>query len=148
MLTSTSANLLTNKLNQAFDKIGRSNGTSMPHSERNTENVAWELHVARHLSSLADGRKKAATKAAIQSGVIFDYENNPKPAGTTESVYNGDVVSVNVLVKKGRAILNSDSFINDLLNAGVDRALVGKLVDKHTKLSAPAHNFTTALVTG
>ena len=148
MLSSTAVNLLTNKLNKAFDNIGKSNGTSMPPSGRNTEQVAWEMHVASHLARLAEGRKEAAYKAAVTSGVIFDHKAEPKCAGTNESVYNGDVVQIGVSVRKGRAVLDSSRFIDDLLNAGVDRALVGKLVDKHTKSTAAAHVFTTSLVTG
>lgn len=146
--SSVEANLLTNRINKAFGNIGKTNGTAMPTSDRNTENVAWEVHVASHLARLAEGRKEAAYKEAVRSGVMPDHKAEPRCAGTNETVYGGDVVSINLSVRKGRPILDSARFIDDLLIAGVDRALVGKLVDKHTKQTAPAHVFTTSLVTG
>jgi hypothetical protein len=147
MLTSTAANLLTNKINKAFDSIGKGNGTSMPESARNMDALAWDLHVATHLARMADARKVAAMKQATSNGVIPDYKNEPRKPGTNETVYSGDVVAVQLSVKNGRAILDTDGFINALLNSGVDRDLVTELAMKHTKSSSPAHSLTTTLIT-
>lgn len=147
MLDSSTANLLTNKINKAFDNIGKTNGTSMPTSARNMDALAYELHVAMHLARMAEGRKTQAMKLATTNGIIPDYKKEPRNPGTNETVYNGDVVNVQLSVRVGRAILDGDGFINALLDRGVDSQLVGELAAKFTKISSPAHMFTTTLVT-
>jgi hypothetical protein len=60
-------------------------------------------------------------------------------------VYNGGIVNIQLQVRSGRSILDSDKFINALVESGVDSGLILKLVDKYTKMSAAAHVFTTTL---
>jgi hypothetical protein len=144
MLTSTNASLLTNKINKAFDNIGKTNGTSMPESARNMDWMAYELHVAMHLSRMADARKAAAMKQAINVGLIPNYKEQPKTPGTQATTYSG-LVNVQMVVRNGRSITDTDKLIQELVDNGVDSGLVLKLFDKHTKMSAPSHIFTTTL---
>lgn len=148
MLNSTEVNLLMNKVNKAFDNIGKTNGTVMPKSERNTEQVAYEMHIATHLARLAEGRKDAAYKAAMAAGVIPNYREEPRDAGTKESIYCGDVVTIALNVRRGSTQIDGVRLVQDLLESGVDQALVARLATKHTKTSAAPHVFTTLLVTG
>lgn len=145
MLTSTNASLLTNKLNKAFDNIGKTNGTSMPESERNMDGLAYELHVAMHLARMAEARKTAAMKQAVNVGIIPNYKEQPSTPGTQATVYDGGVVNVQMVVRNGRNIVDTDKLIQALVDSGVDSSLVLRLVEKHTKMSAPSHIFTTTL---
>lgn len=145
-LTSTAANKMTNSINQAFDAIGRKGDSEMPHSTRNTEQVAWEFHVASHLYRIAEGRKKVAVKAAINAGILPDYEKEPSTPGTNMSVYHGDVVQVSLKVNNGKSYLDHKSFSAALIKHGVDSDLVNKLLSEHTKNARAPHQLTTALV--
>ena len=51
----------------AFDKIGKSNGSSPPDSTDNRASIAYEYYVADFLASAADKRKKEAKIAAINA---------------------------------------------------------------------------------
>lgn len=146
MLSSTDANLLMNKINTAFAGIG-SNGTGMPKSKRNTESVAWEFLVAKHLKRMADGRDKAATKAAVKAGIIFDPEKEPRTEGTRESVYNGDVVQIGVETKMASVRLDTSELQKQLYAAGVAKHVIEECMAAAMKPNRPPHTFTTALVT-
>ena len=156
------ANRKTAAINDEFAAIGHSNGSRMPASKRNGEpvthsgelgsrqrnaEVAWEYHVASHALRIAEARKKAAAKAAVKAGIMFDPELQPMAVGTNALVYAGDVIEISVAVTTAATRLNIEGFIADLVKAGVAQKLIDKAVLRHTTENRAPHKFTSSLVT-
>lgn len=146
-LTALKATVKTAAITEAFTAIGATGETKMPRSGSNTEPVAWEYHVASHLARLAESRKKKAHAAAVAQGLIFDHEKEPAPPGTSEVVYQGEVVEIALAVSNGADKLDVANFIAELREAGVSRKLLDSAMALHTAPSKAPHKFTSALVT-
>lgn len=145
-LSSRTMNTLRDKINISFAEIGVSNGTKMPKSGDNREPIAWELWVAHHLASYADKRKRVAEAAAIKAGVIFDKEKDPKPAGTDAVIYNGEVVSISVLVRQPTTRVDVDKLMAVLKARGVKQKILDEGVEQATVTNRPAHVFNAKLI--
>lgn len=145
-LSSKAKNRLIDNINVAFSRIGNTNGTQMPESFDNKEPIAWDLFVAQHLRSLADKRKEAAEKAAAQAGVINDKDTNPLPQGRAV-LHAGDVVVVQVEVRKPTERVNVDKLIGYLTRNGVKPSLLDEALIMASTTTKPAHVYTSALVT-
>lgn len=147
-LTARTKNVLVDRMNTCFATIGVNNGTKMPKSGNNREPVAWELWVAHHLTSLANKRKANAEDAAIKAGVIFDKEKNPKPPGTKEATFSGEVVTVSVEVRKPTTRVNVDKLLAFLAaTKKVSRSTLDAAVEHATETNRAAHVFDTMLIT-
>ena len=146
-LSSRVKNKLIDGMNTSFAAIGHSAGMKMPKSENNNESAAWEFFVAQHLMSMATKRKDVAEKDAITAGVIIDKEKEPKPEGTREVIYNGDVVSVALEVRTGGTRVAANVLIDYLESKGVSKKLLAEALAAATSKSRPAHVFTTMLIT-
>lgn len=146
-LTALKATEKTSALTEAFVAIGATGETKMPRSGSNTEPVAWEYHVASHLARLAEARKKKAHAIAVKQGLIFDHEKEPKEAGTSCVVYQGEVVEIAVVVSNGANRLDVAAFIAELKEAGVCADLLGAALALHSGPGKAPHKFTSALVT-
>ena len=146
-MTSVQANKLTNAINSAFGKIGDSNGTKLPKTESNTDPIAYEYHVASQLDRIAKKRKENAEKACIKEGVMFDSTEHPRKAGTNETVYTGDNVVISVSVNNATDRLDTKMFIAELIEGGVDRALITRAEEVSTKKTRAPHKFTSTLRT-
>jgi hypothetical protein len=146
-LSSRVKNKLIDAINLSFASIGHTPGMKMPKSERNDEPAAWELFVAQHVLSLANKRKDNAEKDAIDAGVILDKEKNPKPEGTREVIYNGDVVSIAVEVRKAATRVSVNVLCDYLAGKGVSQKLLMEAMKVATDKSKAAHVFTTMLIT-
>jgi hypothetical protein len=146
-LSSRVKNKLIDGINLAFASIGHTAGMKMPKSERNDEPAAWELFVAQHVLSLANKRKDNAEKDAIAAGVIIDKEKNPKPEGTREVIYNGDVVSIALEVRTAATRVSVNVLCDYLSEKGVSQKLLMEAMAFATDKSRAAHVFTTMLIT-
>ena len=146
-LSSRAKNKLMDTINTTFASIGASNGTRMPKSTNNREQYAWDLFIGQYLHALAGKRKDAAEKMAIVNGVIFDKDTEPKPAGTQEVVFSGEVVHVNVAVRAGAARVDHKMLVMNLLRLGVKQSVIDEAVAKATVINKSAHVFTSMLVT-
>lgn len=147
MLDVVRANAKTGAINLAFSDIGVVGDTKMPRSKLNTEPVAWEYHVSALLVRQANARMEKAQKAAVKAGVMFDHEKEPRVPGTNEMVFAGEVVQIDLKVTTPRTKLDTDALFADLEKAGVRRALIDKLVDRHTHDNRAPHSFTSSLMT-
>lgn len=141
----------TMSINDVFESIGNAKspaaGTAMPRSKLNTEPLAFEVFVAKHLEKIAKARSAKAIKAAIKAGVMFDHEKDPEPDGTARIVYDGDVVRIDLTVGTGRAGFDLEGFVESLLAAKVEPKLLKRLVSKHETVTASPHSFKASLVT-
>ena len=146
-LSSRVKNKLVDSMNVVFTNIGHAAGMKMPKSERNDESAAWELFVAQHLMSMATKRKDTAEKDAIAAGVIIDKEKDPKPEGTREVIYNGDVVSIALEVRAAGSRVAANIMMDYLASKGVSQKLLAEALAAATTKSRPAHVFTTMLIT-
>jgi hypothetical protein len=146
-LSSRVKNKIVDTINTTFATIGNANGMRMPKSSDNREPAAWELYVAHHVLSLATKRKEQAEKAAIAAGVIIDKEKHPRPGGTREVVFNGDVVSVSLEVRQPSERVSAPLLCDYLNNKGVSRQLLDEAVAAVTTTTKPAHVFSTMLIT-
>ena len=146
-LTALKATERTAALTLAFTAIGATGDTKMPRSGSNTDPIAWEFHVASHLARQAEARKKKAHAACVAAGLIFDHDSEPKPPGTSEVVYAGEVVEIAVSVSNPTAKLDGTLFIAALIEAGVSRKLIDRVRAMHTYENKAPHKFTSALVT-
>lgn len=147
MLDVPGANAKTKAITDAFADIGVSIETSMPRSRGNKEPLAWEFLVARELKRLADARDKKAVREAVKAGVMFDPEKQPLVTGASAVVYAGDVVQISVDVGTPQARVDTVELVADLIAAGVNRAMLTRLVAKHTHESRAPHRFSGSLVT-
>lgn len=146
-LSSRTKNALMDKFNTTFASIGTANGMKMPRSGNNREQYAWELFIAQYLHALAGKRKDAAEKMAIANGVIFNKDTDPKPAGTKEVVFSGEVVLTSVEVRSGAKRVDHKMFVDYLIDHGVKRELIEVAANTATVTNKPAHVFSTMLVT-
>lgn len=146
-LDTTRANGKTDAITESFALIGHDNGSLMPRSKDNREPMAWELHVAKLLKRLAEAREKRAVTAAVKAGVMFDHEKAPKPVGTHEIVFTGEVVEVAVDVTTAATKLDIAGLIVDLERAGLTGKAIKRMVDKNTSENRAPHKFTTSLIT-
>jgi hypothetical protein len=146
-MSTRTKNKLTDAVNTCFAKIGSANGTKMPPSERNDEPIAYELWLAHHLASLANKRKQQAEASAVAAGIINDKEKEPKPAGTREVLYNGNVVSVQLEVRQPSTRVDADKLLNYLTQRGVNIKLLQEAVAQASSETRPAHVFSTMLIT-
>ena len=146
-LSSRVKNKLMDNINMMFDDIGYLSGTRMPKSSRNNEPAAWKLFIAHHLVSRANKLKDQAEAEAIKDGVIFDKQKNPRPEGTREVVYNGDIVKVLVEVRKASERVDVSLFVDALHLAGVKNEVIDRCLGQSTRTTRPAHVFTTILTT-
>jgi hypothetical protein len=140
-------NKLTDTINTCFAKIGSANGTKMPTSGNNMEPVAYELWCAHHLATLANKRKAQAEAAAVREGIINDKEKDPRPAGTREVQFNGDVVSVMLEVRQPATRVDAEKLVDFLTNKGVNLKWLQEAVDFASSETRPAHVFSTMLIT-
>jgi hypothetical protein len=146
-LSSKVKNKLVDMMNMSFTNIGHTTGMKMPKSDNNNEHAAWELFVAQHLLSMATKRKDTAEKDAIAAGVIIDKEKAPKPEGTREVIYNGDVVSISLEVRTGGTRVSVNVMSDYLAEKGVPQKLLMEAMAFATSKSRPAHVFTSMLIT-
>lgn len=145
-LSSRTKNKLTDAVNTCFHNIGKKNGTAMPSSERNEEPIAYELWLASQLSTLADKRKALAQTVAAREGVINDKEKDPKPPGTREVIYNGDVVSIALEVRQPATRVDADRMIDFLIQKGISSKLLFEAKDYATVQNRASHVFSPMLI--
>jgi len=146
-LSSRVKNKLIDTINTAFGNIGNVTGMKMPRSDANQAPHAWEYWIACHLASLANKRKERAEQAAVRAGVLIDKEKDPHPAGTRDLIFNGDIVSIVLEVRKAAERVDPDEMIKQLIKLGVDEDMLLSVREAATKPSRPAHVFTAFLVT-
>lgn len=149
MLSQRDVTKINDTLRTSLDKIGKE-----PPAEckRNTERVAWEFYVAAQLQNAAEGRRKKAIELAIESGVIFDHKKDPRSPGDY-SVFSGDIIDIILKVKNPSVTIDTKALISDVLHvisSGKPLTVPSfdKLIAKHTKTGAAAHQFTAALKAG
>ena len=146
-MSTRTKNKLTDAVNTCFAKIGTTNGSKMPPSSRNDESIAYELWVAHHLTSLANKRKVAAEALAAREGIINDKERDPRPAGTKEVIYNGDVVSVQLEVRQPATRVDAEKLLDFLTTKGVNLKWLQEARQHASTEMRPAHVFSTMLIT-
>jgi predicted lipoprotein len=146
-LSSRVKNKLTDTVNTCFAKIGAVNGTKMPASGNNREPIAYELWLAHQLATLANKRKTRAEAEAVKAGIINDKEKEPKPAGTREVLFNGDVVSVQLEVRQPTTRVDHEKLVDFLVNKGVNLKWLQEAVEHASTETRPAHVFSTMLIT-
>jgi hypothetical protein len=133
---------VTDAIAEAFTAIG------YPNESRNArDRLAEEYWSASLLSRFADARREKAKKAAVTGGVLPDHLTHPYPVGTSETIYAGATVTINLKVVPQADRLNTAALVADLQKAGVKPALLKRLVKKHTETFGGAHIFTASLVT-
>jgi hypothetical protein len=146
-LTARTKTQLVDKVNTCFTNIGITNGAKMPRSGDNREPIAWELWLGYHLARLASKRKANAEDAAVKAGLILDKEANPRPSGTKEVLFNGELVSISLEVRKASTRVDVDKLIAFLASKKIPAALLTEAVDYATFETRPAHVFDPVLIT-
>jgi len=139
--------VIMDRIRSAFTSIGREDGpkpTRAPVFESNRDAVAWELHIARDLETVARERARQARKAADEAGVTFDHEQDPMKPGTREVIYDG-IVLVQVDVRNPSSKVDQKAFRNALEVAGVSPQVIADAERVATTQTKPAHYFTTML---
>lgn len=146
-MTARVKNKIMDTLNLAFSAIGTTLNTRPPKlPKNNTAPYAWELFVANHLYTMATARRKKAREQAIQVGVLFDHEKEPREPGTDEIVYEDDHVVVTLAVNNPATRINPDLLVN-YLDGKVDAELLRDAVRHATFQTRPAHEFKTIMRT-
>jgi hypothetical protein len=129
-------------INEAFAAI------RFPNTARNArDRLAEEYWASSLLSRNADARREKAKRAAVTGGVLPDHLARPYPVGTSETVYAGATVTINLKVVPQADRVNTAALVAALEKAGVKPALLKRLVKKHTEKFGGAHIFTASLVT-
>ena len=103
----------------AFDKIGKSNGSSPPESADNRASIAYEYYVADFLASAADKRKKEAKVAAINAGI---EAVDPKP-GDNKIVYENEHMTITARTASPASRIDASKLRTELIKLhGSDEA--------------------------
>ncbi len=144
-MTGLSRNKLIAAINAQFAAIGTSAKTAMPRASSNVSAPAWEYFIASHLSSLCNGRTKKAKAEAIKAGVIPDYEETPLPPGEHPKLFDGEHVVINLVVRNPSVSVDHKKMSDYLIGAGVPQDVVQAAVQHASRVSRPAHLFTSDL---
>jgi hypothetical protein len=131
-LTARTKTQLVDKVNTCFTNIGITNGAKMPRSGDNREPIACKAN---------------AEDAAVKAGLILDKEANPRPSGTKEVLFNGELVSISLEVRKASTRVDVDKLIAFLASKKIPAALLTEAVDYATFETRPAHVFDPVLIT-
>jgi hypothetical protein len=142
----------TQAITDAFAEIGTVSRTAMPRCTLKAAALAralaaWKLHIAGQLRRLAESAWQQALAGAIKTGTIPDAAKAPEPVGTDRIVYAGPVVCIRLVVAKPIEVVDHLAYVAELLEAGVNPALLRKLAKRHTTETRPAHRFSTSLAT-
>lgn len=145
-LTNRTRVQLVDKINTCFTNIGITNGAKMPKSGDNREPLAWDMWLGYHLARLADKRKSIAEEAAVKAGLIFDKKTHPRPSGTKEVLFNGDLVSIAVEVRKSSTRVDVDKLLAFLVSKKVSAKLLDEAILQATYENRPPHIFDPVLI--
>lgn len=145
-MKATNAAKLRSNIQRTLRSIGTTNGTKLPTSIKNTGEVAMQYWLWSFVSTMADGMKKEATKAALKAGVIFDHKMTPDPDGSQRQVYNSDVVQVNVVVSNPSLALDQVALRANLSKLKLTHEQIDEAFDQSMKYNAAPHKFTAMLV--
>jgi hypothetical protein len=145
-LTARTRVQLVDKINMCFTNIGITNGAKMPKSGDNREPIAWDMWLGYHLATLAKKRKANAESAAVKAGLIFDKEKNPRPTGTKEVLFNGELVSIAVEVRKSSTRVDVDKLIAFLAGKKVPPGVLAEALEQASYETRPAHIFDPVLI--
>jgi hypothetical protein len=110
------------------------------------ERLALEYHDASEALRLDEVRRAKAKAACIAAGVLPDYEADPWPEGTVETVYAGKRVRIVLTVVTALERFDNVGFVADAEKLGIEPRKLNRLVAKHTTRLRPAHVFRSALV--
>lgn len=139
--------IIKDQLRNSFDNIAK----DMPKFKieaGNRDPIAYELFVAQFLFKCAETRKDRALATAMEANLIFDHKANPSNELGTRNLYNSELVSVDVEVKKGAARIDPKAFAAALIARKVDIADVQAAQATATKYNANSHSFVATLVVG
>lgn len=148
MLSNKVASSYLSRLRQAFDRIGTTNGTTVPPTKRNTDSLAWELYRATELERYAKQRKDAAAKACIDAGLMFDHKENPLPAGTEQTIYDGEIVQITVKVNNAAPRFNSSKLKAEMIRNKISSEIADKVYQACLVDGSPAHTFRAVPIVG
>lgn len=129
-------------IQKAFSKIGKSNGSSAPESDKNTFGVAYELFVSKDLKSQAEKRYDAAKKAAFDAGVI---DESKVSEGSEVTTFISDMFDVSLKQSNGSFTLDKTMLSNNLQKMGWSEADVNKLLANSSKPKKGAVNINISL---
>ena len=118
----------------------------MPQSKHNRETLAWNYMVASKIEKFGRGMKDNAKKEAIKAGVLFDHETAPLSPGTDMNVFRGDVVSINLTVKKPAQTFDYSAFRIAMSKAGLFTDAVEGIAAASFKESRPSHTYIAELL--
>jgi len=146
-MTSRIKNKLMSNINSVFGVIGTTTETRPTRiSKNNTALVAWEFFVASHLQTMAQARRKKARELAIEAGVLFDSDKEPRDPGTNDTVYEDENMFITVTVKNPATRINTDILLEQLVGK-VSKQVLDDAVAKATFETKPAHEFKVTLRT-
>jgi hypothetical protein len=139
--------VLVDNINVALADIGRKAPTKPPRFTTNRESVAFEYWLTCHMLTMIKARQAAAKKAAIDAGVIFDSERDPRPPGTNEEIFRSDQVAVWLTVKNGGVSYDGKVMYQFLQETKkVPLKLLIDAFEASKKSARPAHAFMASLV--
>jgi len=110
------------------------------------ERLALEYHDASEALRLDEVRRAKAKAACIAAGVLPDYEADPWPEGTVETVFAGKRVRIVLTVVTALERFDNAGFVADAEKLGIEPRKLARLIAKHTTRLRPAHVFRSALV--
>lgn len=130
-------------IQKAFSKIGKSNGSAPPESDKNTFGVAYELFVSKDLKSQAEKRYEAAKQAAIDAGVI-DMEKTVE--GAEVITFDSDMFDVSLKQSAGSMSLDKTMLGNVLKRqCNLNEAQVKSIIEASSKPRKGAVNINISL---
>lgn len=131
---------------ETFGALGTLVAGMVPKRGSAKQRAAAEYWGASLASQAAEGWRGKAKVKAVAEGVLPDYETNPSPIGTAETVYTDGLVAVGMKVVAQADRHDVPGLVADLTKAGVDPKVLKRLLKKHTRSFNGAHIFTATLV--
>jgi len=131
--------LIADHVRSAFKALGTGNEQSPPTNDPKEE-AAWEFAIASALVQIANARKNAATKAAVEAGTL-DAQYNEQP-GTQMIVHDGAWVQIQLRVNTPTTSVNIDEFESQLRIHKVKQAVIDECRKAATKVNRPPHQLS------
>jgi hypothetical protein len=143
MLTTTEVNRLKADIDKHVSDMER----LLPIVQSNTGEIAVRYWFYNWLEKQVEGKLRRIVQQAIRAGVIFDHKKHPEPPFTERVVYSDDTTEIRLQVNAPGSRIDVDTLMN-LLIAGkfIDHTQLTELADKATKVTSPAHKFSSSLI--
>lgn len=139
-LSQRDVNKITDNINTGFDKLGR-NGGQIPKFNNNTDPLAWDMYVSKHLATRAKKRRDEVNALLVQNGIIPDPKIQPQGLGE-RVLYSSDDLMIELKVTERNMGVDLKQLYSLLILNKVDKNVLDKCWLAAMKEPIKPHEFS------